>query len=270
VSHNFVPIAVNLYKIRDAKDEGGDYFRAARNQKDMYQGLWIIGADGKVLSTHGGFKKRETWNDEVRETIDAALAQTGKLLARKAEPKDVLPLWGKGVADDGSVTLACQMRYFFQGKGIGQGALDAAVFNGKDFKEFAPPEPVKGKTWHLPGKVAKEFSRCLSIVSDKSTMPQPEEVTEVDFTGSVERIKNGIATLRYSGTIAALHTHTFNKKYVDRAYARLRGTGSYDMEKQEMISLLWIFEGGSKTVQPPSRDDNPLAAVVEWRRDVKR
>src|SRR5207302_4679147 len=133
---------------------------------------------------------------------------------RKFDPKDVLPEWGKGVQKDGSVTLAIWTRYFFQGKGIATGAIDAVTWSAEQWKEFAPPDPVKGKTWSLPGKQAKEFSRCLSTVSDKSSMPTPEEVTEVDITGTVARVKDGTATLTYSGRIAALHTHPFNKKYV--------------------------------------------------------
>ena len=48
--------------------------------------------------------------------------------------------------------------------------------------------------------------------------------------------------------------------------AKLRGTGTYDVEKKEMVSLLWVLEGGSRLVQEKS--DNPLAAVVEWQRDA--
>jgi hypothetical protein len=261
-----VPIAVNLYKIREAKDEAGDYFRAAQKQKNMYQGLWIVGVDGKLLATHGGFKTRETWSDEVLAAIEEGLAKAGKLTDRRPEPKDVLPFWGKGVADDGTVRLACQMRYFHQGKGIGQGALDEAVFSAKDFQAFSPLAARVGKTWNLPGTVSSEFSRCLSIVSDKSSMPKPDEVTEVDIVGSVERIRDGLATLRYTGHIAALHPHTFNKNYLYKAHARLRGTGIYDVQKQELVSLLWIFEGGNKTIRPPSQDESPIAAVVEWKK----
>lgn len=216
VTRNFVPVAANLYKIREAKDEAGEFFRGARSQKNQYQGIWIIAPDGTVLAGHQDFKTRESWADEVAATIDAALAKAGSLTVRKPEPKDVMPHWGKGVLADGGVTLACQMRYFFQNKGIGQGGLDEAAFTAKEWKEFAPPEPVKGKSWHLAGKVASEFSRCLSIVSDRSTMPRPSEVTEVEFTGTVERIRNGVATVSYAGYIAALHTHTFNKNYVTK------------------------------------------------------
>ena len=270
MTRNFVPVAVNLYKIREAKDEAGDFFRAARTQKQQYQGIWIIAADGKVLAAHQNYKNIKNWPDEVLATIDAALDRAGPLTTRRPEPKDVLPYWGKGVAADGTVTLACHMRYFFQGKGIGNGAVDAAPIAAKDWKEFAPPEAVKGKTWHLSGKVASEFSRCLSIVSDKSAMPRPDEVTEVEIVGAVERVKNGLATLSYAGYIRALHTNPFNKDHVTRVRANMRGTAVYDVEKQEMVSLLWIFEGVSRTVQPPSKDESPFAAVVYWQRSAKR
>jgi hypothetical protein len=271
IARNFVPIAVNLYEIRDAKNEAGDFFRAARLQKNQYQGLWVIAPDGKVLAGHHEHSEEvKKWTAEVLATIDTALEKAGPLTARKFEPRDVLPHWGKTVQKDGSVTLALWTRYFFQGKGIGKGAVDAVTFSAKQWQEFAPPEPasgdpVKGKTWHIAGKVASEFSRCLSTVSDKATMPTPDEVTEVDFTGSVERVKNGIASISYAGRISTLHTNPFNKKYVNTAHAKLRGIGTYDIAKREMVSLLWILEGSTRDVR--ATDQDPLAAVVEWRRD---
>jgi hypothetical protein len=264
-----VPVAVNLYKIREAKDEAGDFFREARRQKSQYQGIWIVAPDGKLLAAHEKYKDVKTWADELLATIDAALRGAGKLSDRHPEPRDIAPYWGKGVAPGGTVTLACQMRYFFRGKGIGQGAIDAAVFSAKDWRAFAPPEATVGKKWALPGKVASEFSRCLSFASDQSTMPKPNEVTEVEIDGTVERVKNGLATLTYTGHIATLHTQPFTKA-VTRAGAKMNGIAVYDTTKEEMVSLLWTFEGASRSVQPPARDATPLAAVVEWRRDTKR
>ena len=109
-----------------------------------------------------------------------------------------------------------------------------------------------------------EFSRCLSTVSDKSMMPSPDDVTKVDLNGSVSRVSDGMATLSFTGHIAALHTHTFNKKYVYRSKATLTGVGTYDIAKKEMVSLLWIFEGSSRLIGETT--PHPLAAVVEWRR----
>jgi hypothetical protein len=263
-----VPIAVNLYKVRDAKNEVGDFFRAARAQKDQYQGFWVIAADGKVLVGHQEHSDEvRKWTAEVRAAIDTALAKSGPLTARNPEPRDVLPFWGKDVQKDGSVTLAIWTRYFSQGKGIGNGAIDAVTLTDKQWREFAPPDVTTGKTWHIPAKLASEFSRCLSTVSDKATMPTPAEVTEVDFGGTVARVKDGIATLSYAGRISALHTHPFNKKYVTSVGARLRGIGSYDVAKKAMISLLWVLEGGGHLVQDTSV--SPLAAVVEWQRDAQ-
>jgi hypothetical protein len=263
-----VPIAVNVYEIRDAKNEAGDFFRSAQKQKNQYQGFWIVTPGGKVLAGHHEHSEEvQKWTAEVMSAIDDALAKAGPLTSRHPEPKDVLPYWGKDVHQDGSVTLALWTRYMHQGKGIGKGAIDAVTFTKTQWQEFAPPDPVKGKAWHLPAKLAQEFSRCLSTVSDKATMPTPDEVTEVDFTGTVARVKDGIATISYAGRIAALHTHTFNKKYVNTVRARLRGIATYDVAKQEMVSLLWILEGSSRAVEATS--EGPLAAVIEWRRDAR-
>jgi hypothetical protein len=84
----------------------------------------------------------------------------------------------------------------------------------------------------------------------------------------VSRVRDGIATLSYTGRIAALHTNPFNKKYVYTSKATLCGVGTYDISKKEMVSLLWIFEGSSRLLQEDS--PHPLAAVVEWRRDAVR
>ena len=52
-----------------------------------------------------------------------------------------------------------------------------------------------------------------------------DEVTEVDFSGTVTRVKGGLASLTYTGHINALHTQPFNKNYVNTAQATLRGVG---------------------------------------------
>jgi hypothetical protein len=221
-----------------------------------------------VLVGHQDHSEKK-WTEDVLAAIDEALDKAGKLTPRQVEPKDVLPHWGKGVQDDGSVTLAMYMRFWHQGRGIGQGAIDAVTFSEKDWKEFTPPEPKAGKTWDIPVKLGKEFCRCLSVVSDKGTMPTPDEVTEVDFSGTVTRVKGGLASLTYTGKIAALHTHPFNKNYVNTVQATLRGIGTYDVEKKEMVSLLWILDGAARNVKPPEKGDRPLASVVEWQRDAK-
>ena len=263
ITRNFVPIAANLYKIRDSKDAAGELFRSAQKQKDQYQGFWIMTPDGKVLSAHHEHSDYR-WTEEVLAAIDDGIDKAGPIKPRNPQPKDVLPEWGKGVQKDGKVTLAIWTRYFVQGKGLNTGAIDAVTWSAKEWQAFAPPEPSAGKTWRIPADMGAEFSRCLSTVSDKSMMPSPDDVTKVDLNGSVSRVSDGMATLSFTGHIAALHTHTFNKKYVYRSKATLTGVGTYDIAKKEMVSLLWIFEGSSRLIGETT--PHPLAAVVEWRR----
>jgi hypothetical protein len=269
VTRNFVPLCASRYKICVRKDAAGDFWRSVTEQKQQHQGIWIVGTDGKVLSAYHDIKDIKNWSNEVLATIDAALDKAGPLTARKVEKKDVMPYWGKGAEEDGSITLACHVRQMSEGKGGRIGALDGAHFSAKDFKEFAPPEPVRGKSWYVPGRIATDFGRCLSVFSDKSLMPGPDDVTEVEIAGTVERVKNGVATLSYRGRIAALHVHTYNRSYETASRARIVGTATYDVERKEMLGLLWIFEGGYHNVRPPEKGDNPFAAVVEWKREAR-
>ena len=266
ISRNFVPVAANLYKIRDSKDDAGELFRSARKQKNQYQGFWIIAPDGKVLSAHHEHSEKG-WTQEVLAAIDEGIDKAGTIKPRQPEPKDVLPNWGKGVQKDGSVTVAIWTRFMHQGRGTGTGAIDAITWTAKEWEEFTPTEPVKGNNWKIPEKIAAQFSRCLSAVSDKSTMPSPDEVTEVAMAGQVQRVKDGIATISYIGHISAQHTNPFNKKYTYTYKAVMHGVGTYDIAKKEMVSLLWVFEGQNRLIQETTL--HPLAAVVEWRRDAR-
>src|SRR5690242_6238826 len=104
ISTRFVPVAVNLYKIRKAADVGGEFFRAVQKQQPNYQGLWVVSPDGKVLSAHHDHKDEKTWPDEVRAALRAGLRAFGDVPPRKAAWRDPLPLRGRGLRPDGGVT----------------------------------------------------------------------------------------------------------------------------------------------------------------------
>ena len=54
IRRNFVPVALNLYEVRDDKGAAGDFFRAVQKQNpDQYQGVYVVAPDGKVLASHG-------------------------------------------------------------------------------------------------------------------------------------------------------------------------------------------------------------------------
>src|SRR5207244_4073580 len=99
ISTNFVPVAVNLYKIRKVRDEGGDFFRAVQKQKDQYQGFWIVAPDGKVLSAHHEHSEK-MWVQEVRAALRAGIAAFGPIAPRRPAWRDPLPLRGRGVQPD--------------------------------------------------------------------------------------------------------------------------------------------------------------------------
>ena len=238
-------------------------------QKQMYQGMWIVDNDGKVVASHGQFEEdAKKWTRQVADLLDDGLRKSGaKADPRAPRTKDLLPLRGKGVQADGKVTLALSTRYLHQGKGLDFGVFDTIHLTSKQFAEFAPPKTKVGETWKLSKDAATQFSRCLSVFSDQSNMPLPREVTDVEFTGAVAALKDGKATLTFAGRIAAVHEHTFLKGKTNQAKATLRGIAVYDVEKKELQSLHAVLEGTYRQFQPYDKEDNPLAACVEWVRE---
>ena len=45
-----MPLALRLSTINGAKNETGKFWRSVFRQRPNYQGLWLVGPDGKVLS----------------------------------------------------------------------------------------------------------------------------------------------------------------------------------------------------------------------------
>src|SRR5207249_11167874 len=110
VTTNFVPVAVNLYKVRKASDSGGELFRSVQRQKDQYQGIWIVSPDGKVLAGHHEVKNQATWTQEVLETIAGAMKSFDSVTPRHAQTVNPLPFRGLGIQADGGANLAIYSR----------------------------------------------------------------------------------------------------------------------------------------------------------------
>jgi hypothetical protein len=157
VSQDFVPAAINLYRVRQASDGGRELFLSIQRQKDQYQGIWIVSPDGKVLAGKHDYKDFKNGAAELLETIDAGLASFGPVQPRRAQPAELdsgdkssaaaisrkagpgatisdemlsalLPFRGKGVRDDGSVDLALYIRQVLGG---GRGTIPAGVEPGR-------------------------------------------------------------------------------------------------------------------------------------------
>jgi hypothetical protein len=267
ISRNFIPVATNLYKIRARKDEVGDFFRAVQKKKDQYQGFWIVTSSAAVLSAHHEVRNEKNWTGEVLAALDEGLRRAGPLPPRQVEPRDILPFRGKGIHEDGSVSLALYVRSFEHGRPANhQGVFDTIELTVQEWKEFAPPAMEPGTSWRIAPEVASKFSRGLSYMSDQSTMPRPNEVTQVEVVARLQEVQRGVAILTLQGRLAALHTHPFEKGKTNSGKAKLLGIATYDLDAHEMRYLLMYGTGTYRHFQPYDRDVTALGLVAEWKR----
>ena len=99
VSENVVPVAVNLYTIREDKGPAGDFFRKLNSQFVQYQGLYLAAPDGKLLV------KKQMWTSEnVQAGLEEGLRAFGPVKPRHGH-SEYLARRGCGVDRDGGVIL---------------------------------------------------------------------------------------------------------------------------------------------------------------------
>ncbi|GAC1475570.1 MAG: hypothetical protein NVSMB9_28390 [Isosphaeraceae bacterium] len=255
---------MNLYKVREARDEGGELFRSVQKQKDQYQGIWVVSPEGKVLAGHHEIKSHETWTREVLDTLDAGLKAFGPVSPRRASRVEPLPHRGLGVLPDGGITLAIEVRYLFNGKPEGDGVIDSLTLPETDWAGLVPPARSEGTRWSVPGRTARQFCRLLSPGSDQSTMPRPEEVTSLRLIGKVESVKQGVARLVYEGSLASAHTY---EKKVSKGEARLTGLGALDVKSGRLLSFQMVSDGTYRMAPPYDQELRTIGGLVEWRRE---
>jgi hypothetical protein len=276
---------VNLYKVRQAKDAGGELFRSVQRQKDQYQGIWIVSPQGKVLAGHQDFKNPATWTQEVGETVDAALKGFGSVSPREVKPMNPLPFRGHGVQPDGSVCLALYCRQMRGGgqqhvpagvaasrRWVWEGALrpdgppvvDSLTLTAKEWAALAPPKNDVGTTWAVPEAVARPFCRVLIPATDQASMPRPQDAKRARLTGTVEAVENGVARIRLAGAWEAVHLQEGDAKRPLRGAATADGIVVYDLEQQAIQSLLLVLSGSYG--HPQEVAVNAAGAVVEWDR----
>ncbi len=285
VTSNLVPVAVNLYKVRAAKDASGDLFRSIQRQKDQYQGIWIVSPEGKVLAGHHDVKNHKTWAQEVLDTIGSALKTFGPVTPRKVKRTDPLPYRGQGVQSDGSVCLEIYVRQMLGGgrqsapAGVpasrlwlwdgklrtdGPVVIDSLTLPAKEWSAFAPPRIEPGTKWSVPEAVARQFCRVLIPSSDQSAMPRPEDAKQARLTAVIESVADGRARIRLTGAWEALHLQEGDAKRPLRGAATAEGVAVYDVKEGAMQSLLLVFSG---TYGRPNEEAvNSAGAVVKWRR----
>jgi hypothetical protein len=265
-----------------AKDAGGDLFRSAQQQKNQYQGIWILSPEGKVLAAHQDYRKPETWTSEVLAATDAALAAFGPVPARQTRAANPLPNRGIGVQPDGSVSLALYTRYTAGG---GQQYAPAAVESGSrwlwdgefrtdgppvidtltltraEWSSFTPPRLTAGTEWSIAAAIARKFARALSPSSDQSGMPRPEEATIAELREKVKSLDGSEAQIRFTGRWET--DHVYDGKH-SLAWASAEGIAGFDRRRKALRSLLMVFSGAYRMAPPWDKETRPTGAVVEW------
>lgn len=231
----------------------------------QYQGLYLVAPDGKVLASHQNFKSHKTWAKELIADLEPGLKAFGPVTPREVRPADPFPDRGVGLLSGGGARLAVFLRFIYKGAPLAElpnPTLDSLVLSAEELKALAPPDAKPGRTWEVPEKVARQFSRVLGP-GDENSMPRPNEVTTVRFTGKVVSVEGGVAVLSYTGAAAGSHK-TQSGKFCS-GEVKLTGVGRYDVKSGRLAALTWVFDGTFRNVKPydqPAR----YAGVVEWRR----
>ncbi len=282
ISRSFVPVAVNLYEVRQAKDAGGELFRSIQSQKDRYQGIWIVSPDGKVLA-YLDWKDRDP-KVEAREmlaAVAAVLKDFGKVTPRQTKPVDHYTGRGRGVGvrPDDSVTLAVYTRYMLGGgrtsapakypvgklyewdgelRSDGGAVVDSITLTAKEWATLSPPKAEAGTPWTVPEAVSGMFYRVISPISDASHLVG-RKLTVNQLKAQVEAIDAGPARIRLTGQWQTDHLYEGGRIRMRTAG---EGIALYDLKQQKMLSLLFVCRG--VMLDAKGQPVRPTGAVVEW------
>lgn len=269
-----MPVALNLYEIRKAKGRDGDFFRAMQKQRpDLYQGVYIVGPTGNVLSGHGQMiEPKSKWTTAIRDTLAVGLERFGPVKAREELRSDAQRDRGVGVRDDGSIAIAAYMRYMMLGldrRGLGeQAAIDRIILTRDDLSKLViASEFPAGTRWKLPVETVTKFHKLLSPSSDANTLTRADEVAEAVLEVQIDKIADGVAYLSMRGKLAGAHTWQFDphKGKKIRAEVTLIGVGSVDTKSSQLIELTLVGDGRYWSF-PPHDGLMKYGTVAEWRR----
>jgi hypothetical protein len=298
VSQYFVPAAFNLYRVRQAGDGSRELFLSIQQQKDQYQGIWIVSPDGKVLAGRHDYADFRNGARELLETIDAGLASFAPLEPRRIPPaesiprepvsaeriSEFLPFRGKGVRPDGNVDLALYVRQVLGGgretipadvetdrawlwdgpyRADSPPVIDTVSLPAAAWATFARTNLEPGARWSVPEHVTREFTRLLTASSDQSAMPRPEDATLASLDCEVESVTGGEARIRLSGRWEMVHAIEQDQSRLLFGAATARGVAVYVAGTQSMRSFQLVFDGTIRHGRPGA-PPNRTGAVALW------
>ncbi len=258
IATTMVPVAVDRWKAEDPKTKEAKFLQPFLKKNPAIGSPCIYSPEGKVL---GGFEGFDF--GRMEQLIDDSLKAFGPVKPRDAKPVETHPYRGKGMMNDGSVSLAEYVRTsdsalrFVDAKSP---VISSVTLTEKEFSGLAPQEAVVGAKWTVPDDVAKRLSRVSSPMCYQHA-PQPDWVTGVRINAEVRTIKDGVTWLVYQGRISSAH-HAGGKE-VSVQETKLTGEGVYDLKTKKMRSLLLV---GSGTLRWPDAPENLVTfdALVEW------
>jgi hypothetical protein len=274
-----VPVALNLFKIREAKGPAGDFFRSVYKQKPQYQGLWVVAPEGRALASHQETKDLSNWPKKVLADLQTGLRAFGTVTERtvrigSASLAASLPYRGRGLQPDGRVTLALAEKYVIVRNldkdpppdALGATVLDSITLSPAEWASFAPPQVKTGSEWSVPESVTRQLYPVLSVSS--VLFRDSAEVGLARLTGKVESVEGGIAVLRYEGSLSGTHIGTADEgKAGNQCGAEAKtigGVGTYNIKAKKMLSLTLVFDGLSRNWKPYDDPPTRFGAVVEW------
>ncbi len=252
VSESFVPVAVNLYTIREDKGPAGDFFRKLNRQFVQYQGLYLAAPDGKLLV------KKQMWTlENVREGLKEGLRTFGPVKPRRGH-SEYLARRGCGVDKDGCVILSVSTKLLFVPHlpedlaDLGLSTIpmtghDRILLSAAELNTLVPDGVREGAKWTVPEAIARQFFPVLDNWDKR--FRKPDEVTAVHLAGRVRSIRHGIAYLNFEGDIAGTHVWPREAgpklagKSLRSELKLLAGVGAYEMESGNLLSLTLVFDG---------------------------
>lgn len=260
IAKTMVPIAVDRWKAEDPTTKEAEFLQPFLKKNPANGSPCIHAPDGKVL---GAFKGYGDMAGRTRQLIDDALKTFGPVKPRAVKAMETHPYRGKGVMPDGGVCLAQYIRPSAQALATlhtKTPVVSNMVLSAKEFDALAPPRPVVGAKWTVPGEVAKRFSRVTSPLC-RQHAPEPDWVTAVEMSAEVRTVKDDAALVRYEGRIASKHEVAGQTISVQQT--KLTGEGVYDLQTKALRSVLLVGTGSLRWREAPQKAIT-FEVLVEW------
>ena len=258
VSETMVPIALNYQLVLDRSNSESKHIRSLIDRPGDIQGVYVFSPDGKQLGGSIGF------GDMVGKTkrmLEASLKAFGPVKIRQAPARKLLPNRGIGFNADGGVTLAEYVRRSDRDK-IKSPVISRLDLTAEEFKSFAPSKSAVRSEWNLPRATARKLCRLASPMCYQHA-PQLGWVKSVTLKGRVQAVRNGVAELRYEGSLGTQRIMR-DGSVLSKADLKMSGTGSYNLTTGKMQDLQIIGTGEFRWPREAPERKVPFHALLEW------